>query len=107
MSLAKELTISYLRDKYEAGALSPQEVMATIVDRSIADADMNIWITPPTMDAIQPYLDRLASLSKADAPLWVFLLRSKTTLIWLVFQRQQVARNMRLHRMNMRVLSRD
>ncbi len=70
MSLAKELTISYLRDKYEAGALSPQEVMATIVDRSIADADMNIWITPPTMDAIQPYLDRLASLSKADAPLW-------------------------------------
>ncbi|KRE99897.1 allophanate hydrolase [Paenibacillus sp. Soil766] len=68
--LEKELTISYLREKYEAGALSPQEVMSVVVERSIADADMNIWITPPTMDAIQPYLDRLASLPMADAPLW-------------------------------------
>jgi allophanate hydrolase len=68
--LEKELTISYLREKYVAGTLSPQEVMSTIVERSIADADMNIWITPPTMDAIQPYLDRLASLSMAEAPLW-------------------------------------
>ncbi|WP_063795634.1 allophanate hydrolase [Paenibacillus sp. Soil750] len=68
--LEKELTLSYLREKYEAGTLSPQEVMATIVERSIADADMNIWITQPTMDAIQPYLDRLSSLSLADAPLW-------------------------------------
>ncbi|CAH1225943.1 Allophanate hydrolase [Paenibacillus allorhizoplanae] len=68
--LEKELTLGCLREKYEAGTLSPQEVMSTIVKRSIADADMNIWITPPTMDAIQPYLDRLASLSLADAPLW-------------------------------------
>ncbi|OCT14551.1 allophanate hydrolase [Paenibacillus pectinilyticus] len=68
--LEKELTLSYLREKYEAGTLSPQEVMATIVDRSIADADMNIWITPPSLDLIQPYLDRLSSLSIADAPLW-------------------------------------
>lgn len=68
--LKKELTLSYLREKYEAGTLSPQEVMSAIVERSIADADMNIWITPPSMDAIQPYLDRLASLSLADAPLW-------------------------------------
>lgn len=68
--LEKELTLSYLHGKYEAGTLSPQQVMSTIVERSIADADMNIWITPPSMDAIQPYLDRLASLSLADAPLW-------------------------------------
>nr|WP_310502909.1 allophanate hydrolase [Paenibacillus qinlingensis] len=68
--LEKELTLSYLREKYEAGALSPQEVMAAVVERSIADADMNIWITPPSMDAIQPYLDRLSSLAIADAPLW-------------------------------------
>ena len=31
---------------------------------------MNIWITPPSMDVIQPYLDRLASFDPADAPLW-------------------------------------
>lgn len=68
--LEKELTISYLREKYEAGDLSPQEVMAAIVERSIADADMNIWITPPTMDVIQPYLDRLSTLAMADGPLW-------------------------------------
>lgn len=70
MTVTKELTIPYLREKYEAGTLSPQEVMLAIVERSNADVDMNIWITPPTMDAIQPYLDRLASLPLAEAPLW-------------------------------------
>src|SRR5690242_8194692 len=70
ITVAKELTISYLREKYEAGALTPREVMSAIVERSIADAEMNIWITPPTMDAIQPYLERLTSLSLADSPLW-------------------------------------
>lgn len=70
VELEKELTIPYLREKYEAGTLTPQEVMATIVERSVADADMNIWITPPSMDAIQPHVDRLSSLSMADAPLW-------------------------------------
>ncbi|OAS24446.1 allophanate hydrolase [Paenibacillus oryzisoli] len=70
MTVTKELTIPYLREKYESGTLSPQEVMLAIVERSNADADMNIWITPPTMDAIQPYLDRLTSLSLADSPLW-------------------------------------
>ncbi|KRE50267.1 allophanate hydrolase [Paenibacillus sp. Soil724D2] len=64
------LSISWLREKYENQELTPQEVIAAIVQRSSDDAGMNIWITPPTMDVIQPYLERLKSVSMADAPLW-------------------------------------
>ncbi|WNR44163.1 allophanate hydrolase [Paenibacillus roseipurpureus] len=68
--LDKELTISYLREGYMAGTFSPQEVISVIVDRAAVDADMNIWISQPTMEIIQPYVDRLSTLSMADAPLW-------------------------------------
>lgn len=70
INIAKELSISWLREKYEKQELTPQEVIAAIVQRSSDDAGMNIWITPPTMDVIQPYLDRLAEINLVDAPLW-------------------------------------
>ena len=34
------------------------------------DADMNIWITAPSREKLQPYLDRLANLPIANFPLW-------------------------------------
>ncbi|SDN41650.1 allophanate hydrolase [Paenibacillus sp. yr247] len=70
VEVPKELSISWLLDKYEKQELTPQEVIAAIVQRSLDDVAMNIWITPPKMDAIQPYLDGLKSVSMADAPLW-------------------------------------
>ncbi|KQX56886.1 allophanate hydrolase [Paenibacillus sp. Root444D2] len=70
VEVPEELSISWLRGKYENQELTPQEVIAAIVQRSSDDAGMNIWITPPTMDVIQPYLERLKSVSMADAPLW-------------------------------------
>ncbi|MGQ7884495.1 allophanate hydrolase [Paenibacillus sp. WC2504] len=68
--LALELTISWLRDKYGKGELTPHEVMAAIVQRAADDAGMNLWITPPSVALIQPYLDALAERNPADAPLW-------------------------------------
>jgi allophanate hydrolase len=68
--LPLELTISWLQDKYVDKELTPQEVIAAIVQRAADDADMNLWITPPSMALIQPYLDALTALNPADAPLW-------------------------------------
>lgn len=68
--LPLELTISWLQDKYGNKELTPQEVVAAIVQRAADDADMNLWITPPSMALIQPYLDALIALNPADAPLW-------------------------------------
>ncbi|MGO4273404.1 amidase family protein, partial [Paenibacillus sp. TAF58] len=70
VEVPEELSISWLREKYENQELTPQEVIAAIVQRSSDDAGMNIWITPPTMELIQPYLEGLKSVSMADAPLW-------------------------------------
>lgn len=70
IKLPGQLTISWLRDQYEHGGLSPQELIAAIIQRAADEAEMNIWITPPSMTLIQPYLDRLADLNPAEAPLW-------------------------------------
>jgi allophanate hydrolase len=68
--IPRELSISWLRDKYGKQELTPQELIIEIIQRSKEDADMNIWITPPDMETIKPYLDRLATLNPTDAPLW-------------------------------------
>ncbi|OBZ09451.1 allophanate hydrolase [Bacillus sp. FJAT-26390] len=65
-----QLTVGWLRESYASGLLTPEDVIAEIVQRSISDAGMNIWITPPSMASIKPYLERLAGLDPADAPLW-------------------------------------
>jgi allophanate hydrolase len=65
-----ELSISGLREKYRNQELTPEQVVREIVNRAIQDADMNIWITPPSLDGVRPYLDRLASLDPASSPLW-------------------------------------
>ncbi|WP_338111642.1 allophanate hydrolase [Paenibacillus aceris] len=70
IQLPLELTISWLQEKYKNGELTPREVISAIVQRAADDAEMNIWITPPSMALIQPYLEALAGVYPADAPLW-------------------------------------
>ncbi|HZG55261.1 allophanate hydrolase [Paenibacillus sp.] len=64
------LTMSWLKDRYAQGDLSPETIAEEIVRRSTADAEKNIWIAPPSMDRIRPYLERLRSMDPKDAPLW-------------------------------------
>ncbi|SFS73771.1 allophanate hydrolase [Paenibacillus sp. BC26] len=64
------LTLSWLRDKYAAKQLRPADVVAEIIRRSEADQAMNIWITPPSMSLIEPYLERLAQTAPEGMPLW-------------------------------------
>ncbi|GGG87608.1 allophanate hydrolase [Paenibacillus radicis (ex Gao et al. 2016)] len=68
--LPNTLSIGWLKEQYAAGLLTPEVVIANIVERAKADEAKNIWITPPSIAHIRPYLDRLADLAPADAPLW-------------------------------------
>ncbi|MFC4101519.1 allophanate hydrolase [Paenibacillus xanthanilyticus] len=70
LTLPMELTIASLKERYATGALTPADVVAEIIRRSQSDAEMNIWITPPDLAWIQPYLDRLEGMDREQAPLW-------------------------------------
>jgi len=65
-----KLTLSWLREKYASNQLTPGDVIEEILQRSHQDEDMNIWITPPKMDYIQPYINRLSELDFDSSPLW-------------------------------------
>ncbi|WP_281888462.1 allophanate hydrolase [Paenibacillus sp. YYML68] len=64
------LTIDRLREQYSRKEVTPQAVIEAIIERAAEEADYHIWITPPDLSFIQPYLDRLAELDPNDAPLW-------------------------------------
>ncbi|WP_318152817.1 allophanate hydrolase [Paenibacillus terricola] len=68
--IPEQLTIRWLQEQYRNGALTPEDVVAEIIRRSEADANMNIWITPPSMELIRPYLERLQKLDPSESPLW-------------------------------------
>ncbi len=67
------LTIEALAAAYTAGKTTPRAVAEAIVARAAQHAASNIWITPPSMDLVEPYLARLEGMSeeeRAAAPLW-------------------------------------
>ncbi len=64
------LSIRELTESYQSGALQPEMVMNEIIERAQADKEMNIWITPPSWTFIRPYVERLKSISREQAPLW-------------------------------------
>jgi allophanate hydrolase len=70
VEIPRELSVEQLREKYKKRELTPEAVVKEIISRANEDAGMNIWITPPAMERLQPYLDRLAKLDLAAAPLW-------------------------------------
>jgi allophanate hydrolase len=64
------LTAAWLKEMYASGKITPEEVIIELIRRAEEDHSMNIWITPPTLELIQPYLDRLETLDPNQAPLW-------------------------------------
>ncbi|WP_027094457.1 allophanate hydrolase [Cohnella thermotolerans] len=68
--LPLRVTIEWLRATYADGALTPEDVIHEMIRRAEEDAAMNIWITPPRMERIRPYLDRLHSVDPSELPLW-------------------------------------
>ncbi|MCG7381271.1 allophanate hydrolase [Paenibacillus sp. ACRRY] len=69
MNIPRELTIDWLQTQYGSGKLKPEQVIEEIICRSREDEGMNIWITPPVLERIKPYLDRLKTMD-TSLPLW-------------------------------------
>lgn len=71
MQIPTRLTIAWLRHAYESGSATPREVVARILERCADAADYNVWIVPPSKQALEPYLAQLdQGLPSADKPLW-------------------------------------
>ncbi|WP_141604464.1 allophanate hydrolase [Terrilactibacillus laevilacticus] len=70
LKMPYELSIQWLRTHYLKNKITPQEVIDVIIQRSKQDEHMNIWITPPDLAFIQPYLDNLTDINIEQAPLW-------------------------------------
>lgn len=68
--IPQALTIAWLRQEYLQGEITPEAVVEEIIRRAEADRKMNIWISPPEIEKIRPYLERLSELDPADYPLW-------------------------------------
>lgn len=66
----KKLEISWLKQNYLAGKVSPEEVIAHIIKRAQEHKEMNIWIEPPRKDRIQIYIDKLGEPDYDRKPLW-------------------------------------
>jgi len=64
------LSILDLKKNYQSKKLTPEAVCMEIVKRAEADKEFNIWITPPSMEMIQPYLDGLKQMDPEQTPLW-------------------------------------
>ncbi|UQZ33629.1 allophanate hydrolase [Paenibacillus sp. PK3_47] len=65
-----QVTISALHRGYRSGWFTVDEVIDVIIERSREDADMAIWILPPALERIRPYLERLKEMNPEDSPLW-------------------------------------
>lgn len=70
MNVPFALTIEDLRGKYVSGELHPKEVIQEIISRASIDQHYNIWITPPSMERMQKFLDALEDMNFEDHPLW-------------------------------------
>lgn len=70
MNLPQVLSIPELKKKYRSKELTPEMLFHEIVNRAEADKDFHIWITPPAMEFIQPYLDQLKQMDPEQKPLW-------------------------------------
>lgn len=64
------ISIEALRKGYRHGGFTPEDVIMAIVERVDRERDSSIWILPPTLDRIKPYLERLSDLNPVESPLW-------------------------------------
>ncbi|MBM7563259.1 allophanate hydrolase [Paenibacillus sacheonensis] len=78
----EKLTAAWLRERYASKELTPGAVVHEIIRRSLRDEAMNIWITPPSLERIAPYVDRLAEKDPESSPLWGIPFAIKDNIDW-------------------------
>mgnify|MGYP001235203407 FL=1 len=67
--LPRRLTIRWLKRMYAENRLSPEAVVRELVKRAEADADNPVWIAPPSLETVMPWVERLDRLDRRTAPL--------------------------------------
>ncbi len=70
MNTSNRLTIADVRAAYISGKITPKRLIEQIISRSKEHSDYNIWITPPELEKIKPYIDALEYKNIVDYPLW-------------------------------------
>ncbi|MBM7654644.1 allophanate hydrolase [Neobacillus cucumis] len=70
IKIPQTLCIHELKKNYQSNTLTPEAVCKEIIKRAEADKEFNIWITPPSMELMQPYLNRLKQMDPEQTPLW-------------------------------------
>ncbi|MEK5161054.1 allophanate hydrolase [Paenibacillus sp. FSL R5-0527] len=66
----EKLTIATLKAMYRSQKTTPQALIKAIIEKAERDKSLNIWIVPPSLSFIQPYLDGLKDKSPEQYPLW-------------------------------------
>jgi allophanate hydrolase len=64
------LTIDYLRHAYQNQSLTPEDLIAQLLQRCTTFEEHNIWIHLLSREELQPYLDKLSQSSVEDLPLY-------------------------------------
>ena len=70
LNIPQILSILELKESYQTKKITPDTLYREIVKRAQADQEFNIWITPPSMKKIQPYLNELIKMDPEKTPLW-------------------------------------
>ncbi|MCM3728091.1 allophanate hydrolase [Neobacillus cucumis] len=70
INMPQTLSIHELKKNYQSKKLTPEALCMEIVKRAESDKEFNIWITAPSMEIIQPYLERLNQMDPEQTPLW-------------------------------------
>lgn len=67
--LPERLSLTWVKGAYCSGEITPTDIVEEIIERAKKYEDYNIWIIPPSMDFIKPYIDNLEKMDKS-LPLW-------------------------------------
>ncbi|MCI3918957.1 allophanate hydrolase [Paenibacillus sp. TRM 82003] len=78
----ERFTMEGLRALYAAGE-TPERIVAEMIRRAEVDCGMNVWIEPPTMERVAPYLERLRGTNPDDMPLWGVPFAIKDNIDWV------------------------
>lgn len=65
----EKLTVTWIKNSYQEGSLTPYELAEEIIRRSEQYGDYNVWIIKPTMEQMKAYIDALPE-NREEAPLW-------------------------------------
>lgn len=70
ITFPRTLSLEWLKEMYRNKELTPEDVVQEVIRRVEEDKELNVWITPPSMELVQPYLERLKKIDLDQAPLW-------------------------------------